>query len=165
MADTVVNPAPGTSPEVVFEGVGTPVAAANQPPPNPVNFDNKQKDVALGAAAAQFLGSGTDAVEVEAGGVGVPVADGNNAQNPQNFDNKGINVTTGAQATISDNSTSPKEATQGTAGIPVGDSNQPNFPVTGFDNVGKNVTVAPAAGPPAGNAIEVTFTGRTINVG
>ncbi len=145
--------------EVEFDGVGVPVADANRPPTNPVSFDNRSKNVVLGAAAAIFPAPAT---EIFFDGIGTPVALGNSPGFPNNFDNRGRNVSFGAT-----NAIFPSISTLGTAGIPVGDGNQPNNPVT-FDNRGKNVVITPALGPPIGTILykEVTFvTGRVLDIG
>lgn len=142
--------------EVQFDGVGVPVADGNRTG-NLQNFDNKSKDVILGAAG--YLSPTEDVVF---DGVGTPVAVGNIPGFPNNFDNEGKEVSYGATAAIF-----PSVSSLGAAGIPVGDGNQADNPVT-FDNKSKNVVVTPAAGPPVGTELykEVTFvTGTVLNIG
>lgn len=138
--------------EVVYEGVGTPVALANEPPVNPVNFDNKSPNVSLGADAALFTNS-TSPTEDTLGGVGEPVADGNQPGFPVRFDNTSKEATLGAPNAIFNNSTSPTEDSFGTAGVPVGDGNRADYPVSGFDNLGKDVVVTTQAERPVGNEL------------
>lgn len=155
MADVVLD---GTGapiiapPFVVFDGVGTPVATANKVPGNPVNFNNKGKNVSLGSLGFISTNKTGDKGEFF-DGVGVPVADGNQPGFPVNFDNKGKNATLGADNAIFDNSTSPTEIFFDGVGIPVGDGNRADFPVNGFDNKGKNVVVVPEAGRPVGTEL------------
>jgi len=139
-------------PIVVLEGVGEPVATANEPPENPVRFNNKSPIVSLGADDAIF-NNATSPTEEEFGGVGEPVADGNQPGFPQRFDNESKDATLGAPNAIFDNANSPTEEFIGTAGIPVGDGNRADYPVNGFDNKGKNVVVVPEAGRPVGTEL------------
>jgi len=144
--------------EADFGGENVPVAGGNRPSLGfNINFNTSGKNVILGAQGAQF-----PADERFFDGVGVPVALGNIPSVPNNFDNRGKNVSYGATAAIF-----PDLFDLGTSGVPVGDGNQPFFPVNGFDNKGKNVTAVRAAGPPVGSILwkEVTFTGAAINVG
>lgn len=137
-------------------GVGVPVADGNRPGTNPVNFDNKNKNVVLGAQGASFPDD-----ERFFDGVGVPVTTGSIPAFVDHFDNKGKNVSYGATAAIF-----PGVSDLGAIGVPVGDGNRPDFPVT-FDNKGKNVVITTADGPPVGTILwkEVTFFGPVINVG
>ena len=145
--------------EVEYEGVGVPVADGNRPSTNPQHFDNKGKNVVLGAMGASFPSD-----QVIFDGVGVPVAAGSIPSIVNHFDNRGKNVSYGATAAIF-----PGVSDLGPEGVgaPVGDGNRPDYPVSGFDNKSKNVVVTTNAGPPVGTKLwkEVTFQGATINIG
>jgi len=129
--------------DVNFIGTGTPVI---MPP-------DQDPEVVYGAPNA-ILNNATAPIDIEFDGVGEPVADGNSAGNPQRFDNKGINVTNGSRGYISTNATAPGKSDQ------LG-----RFDTSDFDNTGKNVELAPDAGPPVGNGTERKFFSNPINVG
>lgn len=111
-------------------------------PSNPVNEPNIDGAESIQTPGNVIFTNSTNPLETELGGVGTPVADGNQpVTNPVNFDNQDVEMVLGATAgTISDNATSPKESELGGVGTPVADGNQADNPQN-FDNKGKDVTV------------------------
>lgn len=104
--------------EVVFDGVGTPV----QDP----NIVGAEVNLTFGPVISDNANSPKEA---DFGSTGAPV------QEPE---------IVGAEVNLIPGNTIFRDSTLGSVGVPVGDGNQPGFPVT-FDNQGKNVTVAPMA--------------------
>jgi hypothetical protein len=106
--------------DVVFDGVGTPV--------NDPNIVGAEANFVPGAT---IFDNALSPTESELGSPNPPI-------NDPSIVGAEANLVSGLVQNPAD------EVDFGTAGIPVGDGNRPDFPVT-FDNQGKNVTVAPAA--------------------